>query len=605
MISDINTKKICLWEYDLPVRQTRLINHSAGIWKWCITPYTVIVTDDNGNTGYYDYNNATLYNIKSLVVDGNIYLKVTDLIDLETQDEAFYFDVATQTLYLTFTLFGTWLQQAIFIGAVVGFSKESDSIGNVFSNNYYKPLIKSVTGIKKSKDPLFYGLLKFNTGTIKLINNEGEFDSWREQRSYRQPTRLLLGEMGDDYADFIRVGSGVIGEHSRSWEDFSIKFEDARTVLTNKLPKNKLALVDYPDLEADTVGQAKPIAYGSINNAKCICLVDPEDEPAVYSFLFVDTEYHIPTSLGVVKVDGVTVTPASVNLAAGTFTLTSAQAADSSSSVTASFVMPISNGVEIIKDLMKNYASTDYIDGYYDLIEVAQAVIDCSARVDSLYIKEESDVKKSIEKVCVDIDGLFFQHDGGLWTVRIYDSERVPVKTIEFDEILDTPSIEGNEEQFLSSCIVNYNKNQDAGTFTAYENTVYEDEVFAEYKALQSKTFETGLTDEASAILKSESIMEFSKYIEDIVKIKVGFQFYDLEIMDFVICDPRRRISGIEHKAVWEVIELSKDFNNYQIQLSLKYVKQYIPVVTLYSTRITDDGEYRILSDGSVRMVSE
>jgi len=182
---------------------------------------------------------------------------------------------------------------------------------------------------------------------------------------------------------------------------------------------------------------------------------------------------------------------------------------------------------------------------------------------------------------------------------------RAPVATIQFDEIIDSPSIDGNEDQFLSSVVIKYNKNQATGDYYTYENKLYETEVFAYYKALQSKTLETGLVNLASAQLKSESIMEFSKNIEDIVKIKVGFQFYELEIMDFVICDPVRRTSGIDVPAVYEIIEISKDFNNYEIQLTLKYIKEYVPVVTLYDVRITSDGDFRILSDGSTRMVQE
>jgi len=576
-ITDINSKKILLVEYDYPINRNQLLNYSAGIWKWNITPGSIVVTDDNSNTGYYGYTNTIIYNVQSLTVNGLIYLKVNALTDLNTQDEAFYYDTATYTIYITFTSFEPWLDQDIFLGAVVGYSKETDKIGNVFFANYYKPLVKSVTGIKKSKDPLFYGLLKFNTGTIKFINNTGEFDDWRDRRVYRQPERLLLGEQGGAYSSFVRVGSGVIGEHTRSWTDFSVKYEDARTVLSNKLPKNKLTLFEFPDLQDDTIGQFKPIAYGSINNAKCICLSDPDDSPSVYTFLFVDTEYADALSLGVVKVNGVVVTPSptGIDLTAGTFTLTSAQVGSDYSSVTASFIMPLSNGVSIIKDLMKNYASTDYIDEYYDTTEMALAVTACNDRPDSLYIKEESEVKKAIEKICVDIDGLFFQKDNGLWTCRIYDEDRTPVATIEFDEILEgEPSIDGNEDQFLSSCIIQYNKNQDAGTFTSYENTTYQDIVFAEYKALQSKTFETGLTTEAGAILKSETIMAYSKHIEDIVKFKVGFQFYALEIMDFVICDPIRRRSGTDSKSIYEVIEISKDLMTYKIQLALKYVKE-------------------------------
>jgi len=602
----MNTNNIILFEYDTPKGLTQLLNYSAGIWKFCISPGDITVTDDNGNTGYYSYTNSIKYNIKSLTVDGVIFLSVSDLVDLDTQDESFYYDKDTTTIYITFKDYEPWFAQSMTLGAAVGYANKDDKNGNVFSGNYYKPIIQSISGIKKSKDPLFYGLLKYNTGTVKLINTDGEFDSWRDQKSYRQPTRLLLGEVGDEYADFVPVGAGVIGEHTRSWDNFSIKFEDPRNVLSNKMPKNKLKKADWPNLSDSNVDAPKPISYGEINNAPCICL-NEEQSSSYYTFLLCDTEYNAVSALGTVKVNNVAVSVYSSNLAAGTFVLTSAIAGSDKSSVTASFTAnAIDNGVDIIKDILKRYADTDYIDEYYDLIETAQAVTDCSGRNVALYIKEETDVKKALEKVCIDIDGLFFQHDDGLWTVRIYDSDRTPAQTIEFDEILEgSPAIDGNEDQFLSSVIIKYNKNQATGTYSTYENTLYEDEVFAYYKALQTKTLETGLSDLASAQSKSESIMEFSKYIQDIVKVKVGFEFYDLEIMDFIICDPIRRRSGTEIKGIYEIIDISKDFNNYRIQLTLKYIKTYVPVVTQYYIRVTSTGDYRILSDGRTRMAQQ
>jgi hypothetical protein len=602
----MSTDNIILWEYDAPLINLTMLNYSAGIWQWCITPGDITVTDDNGNTGYYSYTNSVSYNVKSLVIDGVIYLSVSSLNDLITQDESYYYDVDLKTIYITFTNYEPWLNQFITIGIAVGYANKDDNNGNVFSGNYYKPIVQSISGIKKSKDPLFYGLLKYNTGTVKLINTDGEFDSWRDQKSYRQPTRLLFGEVGDEYADFVPVGAGVIGEHTRSWDNFSIKFEDPRNVLSNKMPKNKLKKADWPNLSDSNVDAPKPIAYGEINNAPCICL-NEEQSSSYYTFLLCDTEYNAVSALGTVKVNNVAVSVYSSNLAAGTFVLTSAIAGSDKSSVTASFTAnAIDNGVDIIKDILKRYADTDYIDEYYDLVETAQAVTDCSGRNVALYIKEETDVKKALEKVCIDIDGLFFQHDDGLWTVRIYDSDRTPAQTIEFDEILEgSPAIDGNEDQFLSSVIIKYNKNQSTGSYSTYENTLYEAEVFAYYKALQTKTLETGLSDLASAQAKSESIMAFSKYIQDIVKIKVGFEFYDLEIMDFVICDPIRRRSGTEIKGVYEIIDINKDFNNFRIQLTLKYIKTYVPVVTQYDVRVTSTGEFRILSDGRTRMAQQ
>jgi len=75
--------------------------------------------------------------------------------------------------------------------------------------------------------------------------------------------------------------------------------------------------------------------------------------------------------------------------------------------------------------------------------------------------------------------------------------------------------------------------------------------------------------------------------------------------MDFVICDPIRRRSGTEIKGIYEIIDINKDFNNFRIQLTLKYIKTYVPVVTQYDIRVTSAGDYRILSDGRTRMAQQ
>ena len=603
-ITDKNADLITYWEFDKGILVPELMNHSGGIWKYCLSPGVITFVDDNANTGYYGYTNATMYNINSLTIDGVIYLKVNDLVDLETRDEAFYYDDATTFIYITFTNYENWLQQNIFAGASFSYSNKENSAGNFIGGSYYKELITSISNIKKSKDPLFYGLLKYNVGTVKLLNTEGEFDAWRDKSMYRQPTRLYVGENGGTYAQLVQVGSGVIGEHSRSWSEFSIKIQDSRTVLTNKIPKNRLTTAIYPYLSDSNVDRVIPLAYGSVNNAPCACLNENQGG-ATFTFMVADTEYNALTSIGVVKVAGVVKSVNSSDTAAGTFVLSSANVDGNFGEVTCSFVAPISNGVEIIKDIMSNYAYTDYIDEYYDLVETAAAVTECNNRSAAVYVKEESDVKKIIEQICVDIDGLFFQKDNGLWTVRTYNPLRTPVTQIYFDEIIKGRSIEGNEDQFLSSVVVKYNKNHGTDSWSQYENTNYENVVFQEYKTLQTKTFETGLTNEASAILKSNSIMEFSQYIEDIVKITVPFKFYTLEIMDFVICDPRRRESETDTLGVWEVIEIAKDFNKFNITLTLKFIELYslTPSHTFYL--VDDSGNYIIDESDNIIVIVE
>jgi hypothetical protein len=600
------SKKIVLYEYDRPVDMTSdLLNYSAGIWQYTLTPGDITVTDDNSNTGYYGYNNLVFYNVQSVNVDGSQLIPVTSIAELYSQDGAFYYDYATTKIYIAFTDYEPPLNKQIYISAVVGFAYNTD-VDMYFNGAYYDPRVSSIFGIKKSKDPLFYGLLKFESGTVKLINEDGNLDDWRSRNLYRQATRLLVGEAGNTYAQYSKVFTGIIGNDSRTWDSLSVKVEDVRAGLSTPVPYNKFTTTDYPDLADGNVDKMIPIAYGAIRNAPAFCLNENESgSPATYTFKFCDTEFNNATELTAAYVSGVSVSlsGSTIDLTAGTFTLTAAQVNDQFGDVTCDFTgANITNGVDIIKDLMLNYANTTYISALWDTTETdaAQAI----SRSTSLYIKDQIKLNKAIEKVCVDIDALFFAKDSGLYSIRIYDADRTPVKTIYKDEWTDEPQVDNNSDEFLTSCIIKYNKDQSNDEFYTYEETAYIDDAYAIYKSKQSKTIETGLTTESAATLKARTIMDRSKLVQDVVKRSTKFQNYDLEIMDFVICDPRCRVTGTEVPAVWEVIGINKDLTNFEIQLILQYIKTYTPVVTTYSV-LTDGTDYITDESGNTITIAE
>jgi hypothetical protein len=600
------SKKIVLYEYDRPVDMTSdLLNYSAGIWQYTLTTSGVVVTDDNSNTGYYGYNNLVFYNVQSVNADGFQLIPVTSIAELYSQDGAFYYDYATTKIYIAFTDYEPPLNKQIYISAVVGFAYNTDT-NMYFNGAYYDPRVSSIFGIKKSKDPLFYGLLKFESGTVRLINEDGELDDWRSRNLYRQATRLLVGEAGNTYSQYSKVFTGIIGNDSRTWDSLSVKVEDVRAGLSTPVPYNKFTTTDYPDLSDGNVDKMIPIAYGAIRNAPAFCLNKNESgSPATYTFKFCDTEFNNATELTAAYVDktAVSLSGSIIDLTAGTFTLTAAQVNDQFGDVTCDFTgANITNGVDIIKDLMLNYANTTYISALWDTTETdaAQAI----SRSTSLYIKDQIKLNKAIEKVCIDIDALFFAKDSGLYSIRIYDADRTPVKTIYKDEWTDEPQIDNNSDEFLTSCIINYNKDQSNDEYYTYEETAYIDDAYAIYKSKQSKTIETGLVTESAAILKAQTIMDRSKLVQDVVKRSTKFQNYDLEIMDFVICDPRCRVTGTEVPAVWEVIGINKDLTNFEIQLTLQYIKTYTPVVTTYSV-LTDGTDYITDESGNTITIAE
>jgi len=508
----------------------------------------------------------------------------------------------------------------ITVGATVGFCK--GVIGDnkpYFNNIFYEPRVSKVFNIKKSKDALFYGLLKYTTGSVTCQNEDGFFDDWRDRNLFAQASRILIGEKDDLYADYDLVFQGLIENDSRSWTDFTVKLQDPRKGLTQSIATNLLTKTLYPSLPDDNVDKPKPIKYGKQKNSKCMCLNETASG-GKHTFLLADTEFNAVASLTTVYLQGKPVSVDSSDLIAGTVTLLasasvtidgdSVTVAENLDRITADFVAgTIVNGVDIIKDLMYRYDDKNYTSTFWDTTETAAAQL--LARDTSVSVDDDKALQKVIEQICVDIDGIFFFKDSGVYTVRLYDANRAITKVIKQDEWLGQPSIDNNGSEFLSSVIIKYNHNLADNRYEQYENINYKAEVFDTYKTYKTTTIETNLTSLADAQAKSESIMSISKLVGDIVTRSIPYTT-DIEIMDFVVCAPMSRtmtkngVAITPEYGVYEVIGINKNLDDYQIDLTLRFIRDYtLPVDKNYLLRILSDNDERITSDGHTRIMGE
>ena len=595
-------EKIILFEVDQPINLAKLINYNPGIWYWKIINTVETVTDDHETVGYYQYQYNTKYAINSLKVDNVPYTKVYSIPDLKLTENSFFYEPGSNEIYIHFEDFDPPLNKEIFYGASLGYSKLSDTVTvPFFSASFYAPLIKSIPSIKKSVDPLFFGVLKYVKASVTLINSSGEFDDWRDRDFYGQPARIKIGNPEDDYADFDTVFEGFISDDDRDHDEFKINIEDPRRALTQPVASNKLTLEDWPDLKDSNVNNVKPVAYGPIFNAECICLNEEDASAADRIFLICDTEYNPVYSLDTIYVNGVeTAITGSADLAAGTFTMTKASVFDNFDEVSADFVATRNySGVDIIKDLMLNYDDRPYISSLWDTAEIDSI----TSRDSSLYVdKGEFKLAKAIESVCIDIDGRFFAKNNGLYTIRLYDEDRTPndkeIYNYEWGENL---SIQNNGSQFLSSVIVEYQKDMKNDGYLIYENTVYENEVFNRYKKKKVGNYKTGLPTLADAQEKSETIMNISKNVQDVVSRSTFWNNFGIEPTDFVICSPSNRVSETPVRAIYEVLKVNNNTNKFTIDLDLRYVKDAEEQATY--TTIDDNNDNYILDHNDLALV--
>lgn len=588
------TDKIILFEYDIPIDRTDLINQEAGIWQWIITNTLVNVEDDNSVTGYYDYQQSIRYMIRSLKVNKINYSKVDSLSDCRSTDSSFYYDYATTKLYIHFADFEPPLDKEIFFGAALGYAIQNNTGTYYFNDFYYEPRALFIGSLKKQIDPLFWGLLKFDKMTAKFINNDGHFDDWRSRNLFGQACRILYGDVSDTYDNLDILWQGYIEDDNMTFENFSLTCQDHRKKLTQSCARNVLTSALYPSISDDNKDKVKPLCYGTIRNGTCICIDEAAGTPFV--FVFCDTEFNAADSVSAVYMDGVDITSdVTIDLDAGTITISAgdvATIADNLTNITADFVATdFSNGVEVIKDLMYRYDGKTFIASFWDTAEVNAAELlarDVSVYVDSA-TKKLSDV---LTQICFDIDARFFIKNNGKYTVKIYSESQIPVTTILADEWLDYPEITNNGSEFLSSCIVEYDVNRDGDTRRKYQNDVYKDTVFDNYKSFRVETFKTDLPTLTDAQEKSETIMNISKSVSDIISRKIGERGFSLEPADFVIASPHTRYSEAEDFNVYEVMSVERDFETKTTGLQLRYVKEYTGTNYDYNLLIDTDGNF-------------
>lgn len=594
---------VILFEYDTPVDRDALLPAEAGIFAWRMKNTLAGYTDNYGVTGYYEYQQPFEWLVRSVKWDSRDFAELLSMADLRITEDAFFFDQTTFILYIHAAGGEPLLAKKLILGITTGFSYNATD--PYYRGFFYEPRLQKIPAIKKSVDPLFFGLLKYQPTTLRFTNNDGYFDDWRTRNLYGQKARVLIGEEGAEYADFVQIFEGFIEDDERSFTDFSLKIQDPRKGLTQPVGIHYITTAEYPNVDDSEVDKVKPVAYGTVYNRPAIRL-DARGGQASYPYLVCDTTYNDITG-PVTWYNPEKNTSGTTTATKGVITLTAAQSQDTDGNLTdifVSFSCGPSNGVDIIKNLMLNYDGKTYIASFWDTAEVnaSQAL----AWNTSLYIDDDTELAKCIESVCADCNLRFFAHDDGRYTIRVYDETRAQTKTIHTDDWIDDPAIANNGSEYLTSCAIQYKYDGHTEKYSTYTDTTREAEAYDVYKKYKSKTFETGLYELTAAQSKGAVIMEFSSNVRDVITRSLPWAgYYDLEIGDFVFASPLTRVGAAESWATYEILGVEKNTEKMLVKVTMQKATDEKPIIYAYNSRVTDTGNYRMTSGGDIRVTQQ
>ncbi len=587
-ISTPNAKRIILGEIDIPLILTNWINYEAGIWFTTLLDANVPISDSSGVVGYYYANVYEIpEKIGSCLVDAEFFTKVTSIELCRSTEKSFYYDRTNVQIYIHFEDWAPYLGQIIRQGVVNGFCDVANSNGAYYDGIYYEPRIKSVSNLSQKKDPLFYGVQAFQTGSISF-ENDGFFDNYDDQNIYGQPIRLRIGIDGYEYDEFEQIYEGFVNDYPYDFSSFSLKIKDKRDNLSRKIPYDQFTQDEFPHLNDDDVGKYKPVVFGSVFYMPVVCINKDESSPTYRTFKFLDTEFSIAdsinssgkntTTIAYIKNDEDnnifdTVTIDSVNLVAGTFNIDSDLIkTDPDEEVKDVFFTGFGfsdtdESISMLESLIDQYSSIAYNSTFFNITEINSEIT--APRDVGYYVKKPETIKSIIGKIMDAEDALFYDQNDGKFSIKQYDVDRASTKTLKSYNWKSEPSFASSI--FLTSTTVSGKKHLARNDFLiSNTNTDYETEGLQKYKKYESKGFETILTTDSDIDDKAENVMVQAKDKVKIVKRTCDMSAYDIDLMDFITASHTRQSEDEDFK-VWEVIGKNINLMNGSIELEMKY----------------------------------
>lgn len=585
-----DTQKLALVEVDFPWDVPFWLNFEAGIWRFKVEDALDDITFNFGSgfftqgafgtSGVADLGlNDETRVVGSLKANDIDYSKVTSFADLRSTNKSFYYTGGT--LYVHFDSYDPPSVFDIIVGITSGYSTQA----KYFNNVLYESRVKSLPSVSMERDALFFGLITFGGGSFSLRNNDGEFDSWKDEDIYGQAMRIKFGGDDLDFSDYYTVFTGFVEDYTIDTETIDIDFSDDRKRFSRNLPVNVFDVATYPDIKTRNVNKPIPIAYGTVTNALIMCIDEAAGSAeATYNFVICDTEFHGITAINQIYIDKgdgpVAASADSQSLTAATFVLSGGSAVteyEPGDDVTADFEgltsgsSLISNGLDIISDILDHYVFKPFNSSIYDTTEwaSAQAVTYNCAQ----WISKKRSIADIIEDLSVSNFGNFIVKPDGKYTFRTVDFDRATATTITKEQQLNMPVADFDATQFLSSVIVNYDKDQQEDDFIVLPDTTRESAVFNTYGTYREKEFDTAITNASDAAAFGSAVMDFSEAIVPIFNVTTKTQNIDLVLMDNIALEVDRVESTWFGLRKVEIIGITYNLNDFQVQLTCRDIE--------------------------------
>jgi len=581
----------------------------GGVWATSLDA-SFSWLDPSYITGWTDTGSTSVGSVRV----GSAFLeKYTSRLTLDSVSTGYYFDEATDILYIKLNqnrspyLYDIYIGFPIFIGS----SLYVDDV----NLTEYQPRLLSAPKIKRRKDPITFGNLRFDSQSFTLANHDGFFDDLINEDIYGQPVSLYTGEQTEAFADFKKIYQGKLGGWSISADEVKLSTQDERRRLERDLPVNTWADLAFSFDGANGYAQ---LVYGYVRNLKI-----PHTGSGVFAIADT-TEHNLKTQAeaditvtaenaagGRVAVPSGALT---LDESAGTVTITG-YAEDGSSTYTGDvfftgYGYDISNPLDIIKDLIVTYSDIAYTADNFNLTEWAAETT--QAPDIGLVIRDKSKITKIIQEIVASYVGGFLTDKEGRFTSRRFATGNDTQTLIDRYQWYERIKLSGDTEQIYTSVDVAYNRDLEGNSYEHVIDTSKEADTYQRYSLYRDKSIKSLVVEETDAEAVASRFIDQYSDMNILAEgtIRLTDDILDLEQGQNVLVDLRDyRNRGYVQSQGWqrcEVLDIAIDPLNLSASVKLRLFQgveedngDLCPAgITSVETEVTEEtGELCVLGD--------
>ena len=219
-----------LFELDITPVNTQWVNNGAGIWV-----YNLDKTYPWVDASLFDasWTDSDFTNVGSVRSDGANLVGVSgfDLSPLE-----YYWDDANDNLYICLQNYDEPALRDVRVGLVYGFSHTEFTPDSMVNSQPYEGRLSGAPRVQIARDPLFFGRISYGGGSIAIINQDGEYDTFaRDNDLIGNEVRVFVGYDSLTYSEYERVFTGYVASVDIGESTMRIAIADRRKQLTRAI----------------------------------------------------------------------------------------------------------------------------------------------------------------------------------------------------------------------------------------------------------------------------------------------------------------------------------------------------------------------------------